>query len=176
VREIDEICPTCGQSSAVRTKLMLIDEAWVPGPGKDPRLAYFADLRIDDIQPQNLRERPLEQFVDGFFCDHCKRGFVSEKGLKETRRRDNHRWSNGAHSARLQGRRASSGTDHQNMGVMVLYRPVGQRELELIAESGFRRFPPRLPTQPFFYPVLNEQYAVQIARDWNTKDSDSGYH
>jgi hypothetical protein len=56
-----------------------------------------------------------------------------------------------------------------------LYRPVGRRELELIRASGFRTFPPRLPGQPYFYPVLNEEYAIQIARDWNTKDETSGY-
>jgi hypothetical protein len=59
--------------------------------------------------------------------------------------------------------------------VTILYRPVGRKELELIRDSGFRAFPPRLPGQPFFYPVLNEDYAVQIARDWNTKDEASGY-
>jgi hypothetical protein len=59
--------------------------------------------------------------------------------------------------------------------VTTLYRPVGQKELELIRESGFRSFPPRLPEQPFFYPVLSEEYATQIARDWNTKDEASGY-
>jgi hypothetical protein len=32
-----------------------------------------------------------------------------------------------------------------------------------------------LPHQPIFYPVLNEEYAVQIARDWNTKDEASGF-
>lgn len=56
-----------------------------------------------------------------------------------------------------------------------LYRPVGQRELELIAESGYRAFPPRLPHQPIFYPVLTEDYAITIARDWNTKDEASGH-
>jgi hypothetical protein len=61
------------------------------------------------------------------------------------------------------------------MATTVLYRPVGQREYELIAESGFRRFPPRLPEQPFFYPVTNEAYATQIARDWNTNDEASGF-
>ena len=30
-----------------------------------------------------------------------------------------------------------------------------------------RAFPPRLPEQPIFYPVLSEDYAVKIARDWN---------
>ena len=52
---------------------------------------------------------------------------------------------------------------------ILLYRPVGQKELELIQETGFTSFPPRLPEQPIFYPVLNEEYAIQIARDWNAK-------
>jgi hypothetical protein len=59
---------------------------------------------------------------------------------------------------------------------VTLYRPVGRRELELIAESGYTAFPPRLPEQPIFYPVLNEPYATQIARDWNTKDAFSGHY
>jgi hypothetical protein len=57
----------------------------------------------------------------------------------------------------------------------ILYRPVGPKELELIHESGDREFPPRLPDQPIFYPVLNEEYARQIARDWNVRDSGAGY-
>ena len=60
------------------------------------------------------------------------------------------------------------------MELTVLYRPVGQREYELIEATGFRRFPPRLLEQPFFYPVTNQDYATQIARDWNTKDEVSG--
>lgn len=58
---------------------------------------------------------------------------------------------------------------------MLLYRPVGLKELELVYDTGMRSFPPRLYGQPFFYPVLNFQYAEQIARDWNTKDPASGY-
>lgn len=50
-----------------------------------------------------------------------------------------------------------------------LYRPVGPEELTLIEKSGWSAFPPRLPEQPIFYPVTNEAYATQIARDWNTK-------
>ena len=50
---------------------------------------------------------------------------------------------------------------------ITLFRPVGPKELELIRQSGCREFPPRLPGQPIFYPVLNEGYAAQIARDWN---------
>ncbi len=58
---------------------------------------------------------------------------------------------------------------------VTLYRPVGQAELDLIRQSGNRAFPPRLHWQPIFYPVLNEEYATQIARDWNTKDPASGF-
>lgn len=57
---------------------------------------------------------------------------------------------------------------------VTLYRPVGQKELDLIRDAGWAAFPPRLAFQPIFYPVTNEEYAVQIARDWNTKDPASG--
>ncbi len=57
----------------------------------------------------------------------------------------------------------------------VLYRPVGPEELKLIEEAGWTGFPPRLPDQPIFYPVTNEEYAVQIARDWNVPASGSGH-
>lgn len=50
-----------------------------------------------------------------------------------------------------------------------LYRPIGSKELRLIEESDFKAFPPRLPEQPIFYPVLNQEYAEQIARDWNAR-------
>ena len=53
-----------------------------------------------------------------------------------------------------------------------LFRPVGQQELDLIKEGHYAAFPPRLPEQPFFYPVITEEYAVQIARDWNAKYND----
>jgi hypothetical protein len=59
--------------------------------------------------------------------------------------------------------------------VVTLWRPVGPTELELIRKSGMRAFPPRLPEQPIFYPVLSEEYAVKIARDWNVPASGSGY-
>ena len=58
---------------------------------------------------------------------------------------------------------------------ITLYRPVGPDELALIRDSGFRRFPPRLPQQPIFYPVLSESYATKIARDWNVRASGAGY-
>ena len=58
---------------------------------------------------------------------------------------------------------------------MRLWRPVGAEELALIEASGWKAFPPRLPEQPIFYPVLNFEYAEQIARDWNARDDAEGY-
>jgi hypothetical protein len=58
--------------------------------------------------------------------------------------------------------------------VVVLYRPTGPRELALVEQSGFKAWPPRLPDQPIFYPVTNEAYAAQIARDWNVPASGYG--
>jgi hypothetical protein len=55
------------------------------------------------------------------------------------------------------------------MEVITLYRPTGQKELDLIKASNYKAFPPRLPEQPIFYPVLNEEYATHIARNWNAK-------
>ncbi|MFN2212723.1 MAG: hypothetical protein ACK2UE_06595 [Anaerolineales bacterium] len=62
-----------------------------------------------------------------------------------------------------------------NQPDFLLFRPVGPIELKLIEESGWQRFPPRLPEQPIFYPVLNLEYARQIAKNWNVKQSGSGY-
>jgi len=60
------------------------------------------------------------------------------------------------------------------MSTVTLYRPVGPEEFELLRESEFKRWPPRLPEQPIFYPVTNEKYAAEIAERWNIKDSRYG--
>lgn len=56
-----------------------------------------------------------------------------------------------------------------------LWRPTGPVELDLVRKSGWRAWPPRLPEQPIFYPVLNEDYAIRIARDWNVKHDGAGF-
>ncbi|MCC2316025.1 hypothetical protein [Cellulomonas xiejunii] len=56
-----------------------------------------------------------------------------------------------------------------------LWRPTGPQELALVEAAGWRAWPPRLPDQPIFYPVLNEDYATRIARDWNVRASGVGY-
>jgi hypothetical protein len=65
--------------------------------------------------------------------------------------------------------------DHVGVEKVTLWRPTGPEELTLVEASGWRRWPPRLPGQPIFYPVLNEEYATMIARDWNVKHSGVGY-
>lgn len=56
-----------------------------------------------------------------------------------------------------------------------LYRPINDKELLLIKELNYTGFPPRKPEQPFFYPVMNEAYAIQITRDWNVPQYGIGY-
>jgi hypothetical protein len=69
----------------------------------------------------------------------------------------------------------SHSTEEPEAATVTLYRPVGQAELDLIAASGWREFPPRLAHQPIFYPVLNEEYAAQIAYRWNAKETEAGH-
>lgn len=61
------------------------------------------------------------------------------------------------------------------MKTITLYRPIGEKELILIAEANYKAFPPRLTWQPIFYPVLNEEYATEIASKWNTTDEFGNY-
>ena len=61
------------------------------------------------------------------------------------------------------------------MKTITLYRPTGPNELKKIEDLEWKAFPPRLPEQPIFYPVMNEAYATQIARDWNVPASGVGY-
>ena len=58
---------------------------------------------------------------------------------------------------------------------VTLYRPTGPIELDLVRQSGWTRWPPRLPEQPIFYPVTNFDYAAEIASGWNVKASGAGY-
>ena len=61
------------------------------------------------------------------------------------------------------------------METVTLWRPTGPDELRLVEASGWKEWPPRLPDQPIFYPVLNRDYATRIARGWNVKASGVGY-
>lgn len=61
------------------------------------------------------------------------------------------------------------------MKTITLYRPVGEKEMMLIVESNYSKFPPRLEWQPIFYPVLDKDYASEIAEKWNTRDEGGNY-
>lgn len=65
--------------------------------------------------------------------------------------------------------KTSSAPKAPQRNLTTLYRPTGLSELKLVYESGMKAWPPRLPEQPIFYPVMNREYAQQIARDWNAK-------
>lgn len=58
---------------------------------------------------------------------------------------------------------------------VALYRSVGPGQLKCIVESGWKKFPPRLHWQPYFYPMLHESFAHKIASQWNVKQSGAGY-
>lgn len=62
-----------------------------------------------------------------------------------------------------------------SMDTVTLWRPTGQEEIDLVAASEWRAWPPRLPEQPIFYPVLNRWYAAKIAREWNVPRGGVGY-
>jgi hypothetical protein len=62
-----------------------------------------------------------------------------------------------------------------NNRVTTLYRPVNQKELDLIKDSDWKKFPPRLLEQPIFYPVTNLEYARQISTQWNVPAYGVGY-
>lgn len=57
---------------------------------------------------------------------------------------------------------------------VTMYRPCGEKELMLVAESGFTAWPARLPDQPIFYPVTNEKYAFEVTQ-WNVRQSGKGF-
>ena len=65
--------------------------------------------------------------------------------------------------------------DRMEPETVQLWRQVGPAELDLIKKLNMKGFPPRLPEQPFFYPVISEEYATKIARDWNVPNSGAGF-
>jgi hypothetical protein len=84
VADIPE-CPNCGSNGAVVPKLLLIDDAWKQQDGVDPRERYFTSLRVDALRPEFRKGGKLEQFVDGWLCETCARGFVPDDYLIDSR-------------------------------------------------------------------------------------------
>jgi hypothetical protein len=61
-----------------------------------------------------------------------------------------------------------------NPNTTTMYRPVNDKELALISEMDYKGFPPRLPEQPIFYPVINEAYAQRLNK-WNLDQYGVGF-
>jgi len=70
---------------------------------------------------------------------------------------------------------ASEKNNQNDVRTTTLYRPVSKKELDLIEQSGWKEFPPRLAEQPIFYPVMNIEYARQITVEWNVPAYGNGY-
>jgi len=58
---------------------------------------------------------------------------------------------------------------------ITLFRPVGPGEHRAIEQSGFRAFPEPPAKQPIFYPVLTEEFALKIVREWIIPDLGAGF-
>ena len=56
-----------------------------------------------------------------------------------------------------------------------MFRPIRPEELQLVIDSGYKAWPPRLPEQPIFCPVTNEEYEKEITARWNVQDCGIGY-
>lgn len=75
------LCPKCKSSQQVLPKMLLIGE-------KSPKLLFGEEekagyqrrdqLAVDECKVERLRAKPLQQFVDGYFCAQCEKGFVSK--------------------------------------------------------------------------------------------------
>ncbi len=80
-----ESCPRCGSLQHVRSKRILIGAA---SPKKrfdgEEKAGYqrLDQLAVDECKPALLNAAPLEQLVDGFYCDHCGVGFVTSELLR----------------------------------------------------------------------------------------------
>ncbi len=77
-----DTCPICKTNKLVRSKLILIDSLWEETLETDPRLRYFTDLRLDDVIEKHRSDPPLQQFIEGYYCDQCMKGFASKENLK----------------------------------------------------------------------------------------------
>ncbi len=125
-----------------------------------PQWNHYAMQELEGV----LRDRGLQ-------CPHC--GVVSQDMFKTD--------DNSAFQCPGCGQRFSPAEFFEaqrrppKTGLSTLYRPVGSAELDLIRQAEYAAFPPRLDWQPIFYPVLTQDYADFIAREWNSKDPDHDF-
>ena len=79
-------CPKCKSSEHVREKMLMIDklnaEHLKYNPNERSACACQGDLSVDGLKPEFVIEGPLQQFVQGLFCEVCGVGFVPEEMAK----------------------------------------------------------------------------------------------
>lgn len=82
-----EKCPACNSEQYVRRKMLVLVEAWENADSTDRRMLYAVPLRVGAVKAAFLREQPLQQFIDAYYCDACDTGLVSEMVLMHPQNR-----------------------------------------------------------------------------------------
>lgn len=127
-----------------------------------------ASSDYDTFEPESMTVEAFEEVLRAWRDEVVRVRDEERPQIPETYRRNP--YPGDEVSALTTAGRTALGPD-----LITLWRPTGPEELALVEASGWRRWPSRLPDQPIFYPVLNEDYAVRIARDWNVKASGIGF-
>jgi hypothetical protein len=76
-----EPCPSCQSTDWLRRKKILIGAASPAVLFRGEEKAGYVrkdQLAVDECEPGALGESPLQQFVEGWYCEKCGRGFVSD--------------------------------------------------------------------------------------------------
>lgn len=78
-------CPLCNDICSVRPKMLMIGKAsprlLLPDFEERGGFRRKDQLAVDECKPEALLDAPLQQFVSGFYCDKCGRGFVPDSML-----------------------------------------------------------------------------------------------
>ena len=77
----DTICPKCQTDINVYSKTLLIEDVL---NAETPR----SHLRVDQVKKEFIKQAPLEQFIDGLFCEKCDCGFIPNSYLKCTKKKN----------------------------------------------------------------------------------------
>jgi hypothetical protein len=79
--ETHNLCPNCGTNIHVTDKMILIGACSPKAIFGDEEMCGYRrkdQLAIDECNQSELKDVPLQQFVDGYFCNDCGVGFVDD--------------------------------------------------------------------------------------------------
>ena len=87
IKDSLERCPRCMSHAHIQRKLILIGKA-------SPKLLFGSEekagyrrkdqLAVDECKRDMIHSKPLEQFIDGYYCERCVIGFVADEILTST--------------------------------------------------------------------------------------------